>query len=121
MTFLSQGEVPPMSALLDRVRQALAPQYSVERELASGGMGIVYLGRHLMLDHRVAIKILRPELVTAITAERFLREARTLARLRHPNIVRIHHADDTGGILYYVMDFIEGTTLADRLDSGPLP
>src|SRR5207245_11671464 len=79
------------------------------------------LGRDVTLERRIAIKIRRPQLVTATTAERFLRQARTLARFSHPNIVPIHHAGDSDGILYYVMDFIEGTTLSDRLSGGPLP
>ncbi len=109
-----------MSALEERLRDALAPQYQVARELASGGMGLVFLGRDVALDRRVAIKIIRPELATARAAERFLREAQILANLSHPNIVPVHHVGETGGFFYYVMDYLEGETLADRLRRGPL-
>ena len=67
--------------LLDRVRQALAPDYTVEAELGRGGMGIVYLGRDVTLDRPVAIKIIRPEFATARAVSRFLREARILASI----------------------------------------
>jgi serine/threonine protein kinase len=108
-------------SLLERVRHALAPDYEVERELAGGGMGVVYLGRDPVLERPVAIKVLRPEVVTATTAERFLREARILARLSRSDIVPIHHAGDRDGLLYYVMELIRGETLAERLKRGPLP
>jgi tRNA A-37 threonylcarbamoyl transferase component Bud32 len=109
-----------MATLLDRVREALAPEYEVERELASGGMGVVFLGRDVSLDRRVAIKIIRPDLATATAAERFVREARVLASLSHPNIVPVHRAGESRGLFYYVMDYLEAETLADRLSQGPL-
>ena len=107
--------------LLERLRRALAPEFVVERRVAAGGMGIVYRAREAGLDRLVAIKVLRPELATAVARERFLREARLLARLQHSNIVPVHRADERDGLSYYVMDFIEGQTLADRLAAGPLP
>ncbi len=107
--------------LLERLRRALAPEFVVERRVAAGGMGIVYRAQEAGLDRPVAIKVLRPELATAVARERFLREARLLARLQHSNIVPIHRAEERGGLSYYVMDFIEGQTLADRLAAGPLP
>jgi len=109
-----------MSSVLERLRAALAPEYDVEREIASGGMGMVFLGRDTALECPVAIKVLRPELATAHAAERFLREARMLASLRHPHIVPVHHVGQAGEFFYYVMDFLEGETLADRLARGPL-
>ena len=109
------------TTLLDRLRQAVAPDYEVERELASGGMGTVFLGRDVALERPVAIKVLRPELATASFTERFLREARTLASLNHPNIVAIHRAGETDGLCWFVMDFLAAETLADRLVRGPLP
>jgi tRNA A-37 threonylcarbamoyl transferase component Bud32 len=109
-----------MSFLLERVQKALRPHYEVERELASGGMGIVFVAHDPTLDRRVAIKVLRPEMATAVAAERFLREARLLATLSHPNIVAIHQAGEAGGLHYYVMDLIEGESLAARLERGPL-
>lgn len=110
-----------MTTLLDRLREALAPDFEVDRELASGGMGMVFLGRDVALDRRVAIKIMRPELATAAAAERFVREARALARVSHPSIVPVYRAGQSGGFSYYVMDYIEAETLADRLDRGRLP
>lgn len=110
-----------MTALLQRLRAALAGDYAIERELASGGMGVVFLGRDIALARPVAIKIIRPDLATAAGAERFLREARVLARVSHPNVVPVHHAGEAGGLFYYVMDYVEGETLADRLHHGPLP
>ena len=109
-----------MPTLLERLRQALAPDFEVERELASGGMGSVFLAYDQTLDRRVAIKILKPELASATASERFLREARTLAHLKHPSIVPIYQAGESDGLSYYVMELVEGETLADRLADGPL-
>jgi len=106
--------------LLQRLRRALAPEFEVEDRIAAGGMGIVFLGREVALDRRVAIKVLRPELATATARERFLREARLLARLQHSNIVPVHRADERDGLPFYVMDFVEGRTLAERIATGPL-
>jgi len=110
-----------MTVLLERLRVALAPDYEVERELASGGMGMVFLGRDVALQRPVAIKIIRPELATAAAAERFLREARILASLSHPNVIPVHRAGEAGGFSFYVMDYLAAETLADRLARGPLP
>ena len=110
-----------MSALLERLRAALAPEYHVERELASGGMGMVFLGRDSALDRPVAIKIIRPELWSAQAAERFLREARLLATLNHPNVVSIYQVGERGGFSFCVMEYLEGETLAERLTKGQLP
>ncbi|HEV8150603.1 MAG TPA: serine/threonine-protein kinase, partial [Gemmatimonadales bacterium] len=107
--------------LLERVRRALAPDYEILEEIAGGGMGIVFAARQPRLDRKVALKILRPEQATAIAAERFLAEGRVLARLAHPNIVPIYAAGEADGLLYYVMEFVEGETLADRLSRGALP
>ncbi|MGD8867006.1 MAG: protein kinase [Gemmatimonadales bacterium] len=109
-----------MTSLLEKLRAALAPQYEVERELASGGMGSVFVGRDRVLHRQVAIKVLQPEIATDRTLERFLSESRTLARLKHPNIVPVFQAGEAEGISYYVMEYIEGETLADRLERVPL-
>jgi tRNA A-37 threonylcarbamoyl transferase component Bud32 len=109
-----------MSALIERLRAALGAEYDVERELAAGGMGVVFLGRERALDRAVAIKILRPELATAVAAERFQREARLLAAVNHPNVVTIHRVGEAGGLFYLVMERLEGT-LAERIARGPLP
>src|SRR5213080_4240045 len=108
-------------SLLEQLRAALLPEYYVEREIASGGMGVVYLARDVALACPVAVKILRPELATAAAAERFVREAQTAAKLRHPNIVIVHSAGERRGFYFYVMDYIEDPTLAQRLERGPLP
>ena len=111
----------PMSTILERLRAALAPRnIAVEEEVASGGMGTVFFGRDLALDQALAIKILRPELAGAVATERFQREARTLATLRHPNIVVVHTAGVADGISFYTMDYLGGETLAQRLRAGPL-
>ncbi len=112
------GAIP---SLLERLRAALAPQYEVERELASGGIGTVFLARDPNLDRPVAIKILRPDLASDTASDRFLREARILARLSHPNVVPVFQAGQAGGLSYYVMEYVEGATLKDRLEHGAMP
>ena len=99
---------------------AVAGRYSLERELGRGGMGVVYLARDLRLDRVVAVKLLPPER-GADTRERFLREARTAARLSHPHIVPIHAVEETDGFVFFVMAFIDGETLGARVRrDGPL-
>ena len=83
-------------------------------------MGIVFLGRDVALERPVAIKVLRPEHATAAATERFLREARILASLNHPNVVTVHRAGESGGLSWYVMDYLPAETLAGRLERGPL-
>jgi serine/threonine protein kinase len=109
-----------MSTLLERVRSALAPHYAVERMLGAGGMGVVFLARDTRLDRLVAIKVLRPEVATAVAVERFSREAKTLANLHHPSVVRVFHAGEAGGISYYVMEYLGADTLKDRLERTAL-
>jgi hypothetical protein len=96
-----------MSPLIERVRAALGAEYEVERELAAGGMGVVFLGRERALERAVAIKILRPEQATAIAAERFQREAKLLAAVTHPNVVTIHRVGEAGGLFFLVMERLE--------------
>jgi len=83
-------------------------------------MGVVFLGHDVALDRPVAVKVLRPEAATAVAAERFLREARLLARLQHPHVIPVHQAGESAGLFYFVMDPVEGETLATRLARGPL-
>ncbi len=109
-----------MDHLLDRLGAGLAPHYRIIRQLATGGMGGVYLALDPALRRQVAVKVLRPELATAAQAERFLREARVLARLSHPNVVTVYSAGEAEGLFYFVMQYAEGETLAARLERGPL-
>src|SRR3954470_18989013 len=103
---------------------ALAGRYSIDRELGRGGMGIVYMAREVHLDRPVAIKLLPPERVASQPQlrDRFLREARLAAKLSHPNIIPIHAVEERDGFVYYVMAFIDGETLTQRVRSrGPMP
>lgn len=108
------------SILLERLRQALAPQYTLDREIARGGMGAVFRAHDVALNRPVAVKLLLPELATAELAARFTREAQVLARLRHPNIVTVHQVAETDGLFYYIMEWLEGETLQARLSRGHL-
>ncbi|MFI5279981.1 MAG: serine/threonine-protein kinase, partial [Gemmatimonadales bacterium] len=104
------------------LQQAVAGRYSLERELGRGGMGIVYLARDVALDRLVAIKLLPPaQAAQAGLKERFLREARTAAKLSHPNIVQIYVVEEAAGLVFFVMAYVEGETLGQRLRAkGPL-
>jgi len=104
-----------MTDLLDRLKTALADRYSVERELGHGGMAVVYLARDVKHDRQVAIKVLRPELAASLGAERFLREIQISAQLSHPNILTLIDSGEAAGLLYYVMPFVEGESLRERL------
>ena len=99
----------------DRVRAALADRYEIERELGRGGMALVYLARDLKHDRNVAIKILRPEVSATLGADRFLREIQIAARLQHPHIVPLYDSGLADGLLYYVMPYVEGETLRQRI------
>ncbi|AHG89804.1 protein kinase [Gemmatirosa kalamazoonensis] len=112
---------PPADQL--ELQAALAGEYSIQRELGRGGMGIVYLARDVQLDRDVAIKVLPTHLArTGESRDRFLREARTAAGLSHPHIVPIHRVGEAGGFVFFVMSYVEGETLGERLRTrGPLP
>lgn len=105
-----------------RLQLALAGTWSVERELGTGGMGRVYLARDVRLDRPVALKVLRPDLAAdAESRARFLREARTGARLAHPNIVPIYAVEEREGLVFFVMGLVDGETLGARIRrEGPL-
>jgi len=113
----------PFDSLFVEFQQAVAGRYSIDRELGRGGMGIVYLAREVRLDRLVAIKLLPPERATDLDLrERFIREARTAAQLSHPNIIPIHAVEEAGDFVYFVMTFIDGETLTQRVQRrGPLP
>lgn len=112
-----------VAQLQARLQAALGPNYRLERALGQGGMGVVFLARDLTLDREVAVKVVHPELAvhTSIT-QRFLAEARVIAKLRHPNLVAVHAAGETTGLFWYVMDYVPGESLRERLNRvGALP
>ncbi|HKG91410.1 MAG TPA: serine/threonine-protein kinase [Gemmatimonadaceae bacterium] len=117
------GESRRVAREFPELAAALAGQYALERELGRGGMGVVFLARDLKLDRPVAVKTLLPHLASdPRVRERFLREARTAARLSHPSIVPIHRADEIAGQVFFVMGYVDGESLADRVRArGPLP
>jgi serine/threonine-protein kinase len=98
-----------------RLDAALGDQYSITREVGAGGMATVYLARDVKHDRQVALKVLRPELAAALGAERFPREIRIVAKFQHPHILSLYDSGETQGFLYYVMPFVDGESLADRL------
>ncbi|HET9512318.1 MAG TPA: serine/threonine-protein kinase, partial [Gemmatimonadales bacterium] len=94
---------------------ALEGRYHIEREVGAGGMATVFLAQDLRHGRQVAIKLLRPELAAAIGADRFLREIRTTATLQHPHILPLFDSGQVDSLLYYVMPYVEGESLRDRL------
>ncbi len=110
---------PPSDRLFIDFQSALAGRYSLERELGRGGMGVVYLAREVRLDRPVAIKLLPPsKTVDPKLRERFLREARTAAKLSHPNIIPIHAVEEIGEFVFFAMAYVDGETTARRSLSG---
>ena len=103
-------------AVSETLRAAFADRYDVERELGHGGMATVYLARDRKHDRLVALKVLRPDLVSTLGAGRFLREIAIASHLAHPHILTLIDSGETttGGFLYYVMPFAEGESLRDR-------
>jgi len=113
---------PPADRLFLDFQAAIAGRYSLERELGRGGMGVVYLAREVRLDRPVAIKLLPPSKTSdPRLRERFLREARTAAKLSHPNIIPIHAVEEIGEFVFFAMAYVEGETLTERVRRrGPL-
>ena len=108
--------------MLTQLTAALADRYTLERELGRGGMATVYLARDLKHFRPVAVKVLRPELGAVLGAGRFLREIRLTATLQHPNILPLLDSGEAGGLFFYVMPFVEGESLRQRLQrEGHLP
>jgi serine/threonine protein kinase/Tol biopolymer transport system component len=99
-----------------RLSSALSDRYRIERELGAGGMATVYLAEDLKHNRKVAIKVLKPELAAVLGAERFVQEIATTAALQHPNILPLHDSGEADGLLFYVMPYVEGESLRDRLD-----
>jgi TolB-like protein/Flp pilus assembly protein TadD/tRNA A-37 threonylcarbamoyl transferase component Bud32 len=104
-----------MTGTGDRFAAALAGRYEIEREIGSGGMATVYLARDVRHERKVALKVLRADLSAALGAERFLTEIKVTAKLQHPNIVPLFDSGEAGGLLFYVMPFVEGESLRGRL------
>ena len=100
----------------ERLVAALADRYRIERELGVGGMATVYLAEDLKHDRKVALKVLKPELAAVIGGERFVVEIKTTAALQHPHILPLFDSGTVDGFLYYVMPYIEGETLRDKLN-----
>jgi len=105
-----------MTGSTERLTAALSDRYRLERELGAGGMATVYLAEDLKHHRQVAIKVLRPELAALLGAERFLKEIETTATLQHPHILPLLDSGQADGLLYYVMPFVEGESLRDRLN-----
>jgi serine/threonine protein kinase/Tfp pilus assembly protein PilF len=101
---------------LERLKHALQARYTIERELGRGGMAVVYLAEDVKHHRKVAVKVLRPELAAAVGAERFLNEIRVTANLQHPHILPLHDSGDADGFLYYVMPYVEGESLREKLN-----
>src|SRR6187549_541184 len=105
-----------MTDIISRLFETLADRYRIEREIGSGGMATVYLARDLKHDRDVALKVFRPELAAVLGAERFLNEIKISARLDHPHILTLIDSGAADGLLYYVMPFVRGESLRDRLN-----
>jgi tRNA A-37 threonylcarbamoyl transferase component Bud32/tetratricopeptide (TPR) repeat protein len=108
--------------LLERIQAAVGDRYRVEQEIGAGGMATVYLATDVKHQRSVAVKVLRPELAAALGHERFLREIEIAAKLQHPHILPVYDSGEAAGLLFYVMPYVEGESLRDRLvRTGPLP
>ena len=105
-----------MTGASDRLSTALADRYRIERELGQGGMATVYLAEDLKHKRKVALKVLKPELAAVLGAERFVQEITTTAALQHPHILPLFDSGTADGFLYYVMPFIQGETLREKLN-----
>ena len=101
---------------ITRLNAALEGRYRIESELGEGGMATVYLAEDLKHERKVALKVLKPELAAVVGAERFLAEIKTTANLSHPHILPLHDSGDADGFLFYVMPYVEGESLRERLD-----
>ena len=105
-----------MPDLPPRLAAALADRYRLERELGAGGMATVYLAHDVRHERKVAVKVLRAELAAVLGAERFLQEIKVTAGLQHPHILPVYDSGAADGFLYYVMPFVEGESLRDKLE-----
>src|SRR3954452_3025125 len=108
---MTQASLP-----IQRLRDALSSAYSIDRELGRGGMATVYLAQDAKHDRVVALKVLHPDLAASLGPDRFLREIKLAARLNHPHILPLFDSGEAGGFLYYVMPYVEGESLREKLD-----
>ena len=99
-----------------RLIAALEGRYRIESELGEGGMATVYLAKDIKHERKVALKVLKPELAAVVGAERFLAEIKTTANLQHPHILPLHDSGEADGYLFYVMPYVEGESLREKLD-----
>jgi len=106
-----------MAELLERLARALSKRYAVKAELGRGGMSVVFLAWDRKHECDVALKVLRPDLASALGPDRFLQEIKTAARLKHPYILKVHDSGAAGGLLYYVMPYVESESLRQRLEA----
>ncbi len=105
-----------MSDAVTRLNAALEGRYAIERELGEGGMATVYLADDLKHERKVALKVLKPELAAVVGAERFLAEIKTTANLQHPHILPLFDSGEADGVVFYVMPYVEGENLRERLN-----
>ena len=105
----ASSPVPPLNS-------TLAGRYTLEREIGSGGMAVVYLALDAKHDRRVAVKVLRPELSSLIGPDRFIHEIQVAARLNHPGILPVYDSGESDSYLFYVMPYVEGESLREKLD-----
>src|SRR5574341_2563557 len=113
MTGGNSGE--RLTDALARLAAALTDRYRIERELGQGGMATVYLAHDVRHDRKVALKVLRPELSAILGASRFLQEIKVTANLQHPHILGLFDSGEAAGLVFYVMPYVEGESLRDRL------
>src|SRR5262245_58112314 len=100
----------------EQLNSALAGRYAIERRIGEGGMAVVYVAHDSRHGRRVALKVLKPELGVVVGVERFLAEIRLTAKLQHPNLLPLFDSGAAGDILYYVMPYVEGESLRQRID-----
>jgi serine/threonine protein kinase len=112
----------PTDELRRRLAETLEGRYQILRLLGRGGMAVVFLAQDLVLERQVAIKVLPPDMTHDVQLiARFQQEAKTAAKLDHPNIIPIHRVESEAGLVYFVMKYVSGTSLEDLLEAGPLP
>ena len=105
-----------MTAVQALLAEALSGRYAIERELARGGMATVYLARDVQREEPVAVKVMHPRLASALGTERFLREIEIAGTMAHPHIVPLYDSGNAGGVLYYIMPYVQGESLHERLE-----